>query len=565
MELIKGEPITEFCDHQSLTTRARLGLFVNVCLAVQHAHLKGIIHRDIKPSNILVTLHDGEPVVKVIDFGIAKAIGQQLTEKTLHTAFAEMVGTPMYMSPEQAGMSGLDIDTRTDIYSLGVLLYELLTGTTPFDPERLRAAGYDEMRRIVREEEPPKPSTRRQKDEGRRMKDEKKRPASSFSSFIPHPSSFQELDWIVMKALEKDRTRRYESVHALAADVQRYLRDEPVLACPPSNWYRFSKLARRHKAALTTAGLLSLTLVAATVVLAWKNWQLQEQEQATRHQEQATERELERAQKAEEQTTRELFEALVAEARANRRSRRSGQRFRTLEILRRASAMARQLQLPEDRFLELCNEAIATLALTDLRVAQEWPEDVTDVAVRFDAALERYACAYQNGKVQVRRAGDGGEIFSLPAVGPGDNFLAFSPDGGHLAVWESALSRLHVWKLAGANPPEIFSAPTRNPLRFSPDGRRLALQEPDGSINLLDLATGKKTQLVPEAPPASQMAWHPAGDRLAIVCFASAQVHDLATGRVLWQKNLSGSRPRWIQWNPDGSTLAIEDKDGISL
>ena len=160
MELVKGVPITDYCDQNRLTTRERLELFTHVCQAVQHAHHKGIIHRDIKPSNVLVTLHDGVPVVKVIDFGIAKALGQQLTDKTLFTGFAQMIGTPLYMSPEQAQLSGLDVDTRSDIYSLGVLLYELLTGTTPFDKERLRTAGYDEMRRIIREEEPPRPSTR---------------------------------------------------------------------------------------------------------------------------------------------------------------------------------------------------------------------------------------------------------------------------------------------------------------------------------------------------------------------------------------------------------------------
>jgi tetratricopeptide (TPR) repeat protein len=216
-----------------------------------------------------VTSQDGKPIVKVIDFGVAKAIGQHLTDKTVYTQFAQMVGTPLYMSPEQAGESSLDIDTRTDIYSLGVLLYELLTGTTPFDKERFKEVGYDEMRRIIREEEPPKPSTRLRKDEGGRMKDETKRTKRTrwdwfmpFSSFIPHPSSFQELDWIVMKCLEKDRNRRYETASALAADVERYLRDEAVQAGPPSAWYRLRKIVRRNKGPVLAASVIGVVLVA---------------------------------------------------------------------------------------------------------------------------------------------------------------------------------------------------------------------------------------------------------------------------------------------------------------
>jgi serine/threonine protein kinase/Flp pilus assembly protein TadD len=266
MELVRGIPITEFCDQNHLGVRERLELFLSMCQAVQHAHQKGIIHRDIKPTNVLVTLHDNRPVVKVIDFGIAKATGQQLTEKTLFTNFAQMIGTPLYMSPEQAQMSGLDIDTRTDIYALGVLLYELLTGTTPLDGERLRTAGYDEIRRAIREEEPPKPSTRistlgqaAATVSANRQSDPKK-----LSKFMRG-----ELDWIVMKALEKDRNRRYESASALASDVQRYLHDEPVHAHPPSAWYRMGKMARRKKAALVVAGSGLLVFLSLAGSIGW--------------------------------------------------------------------------------------------------------------------------------------------------------------------------------------------------------------------------------------------------------------------------------------------------------
>jgi serine/threonine protein kinase len=260
MELVRGVPMTAFCDQNQLSVRERLELFVTVCQAVQHAHQKGIIHRDLKPSNIMVSLHDDKPVVKVIDFGVAKAVGQQLTEKTVYTRFTQMIGTPQYMSPEQAGTSGLDIDTRTDIYALGVLLYELLTGTTPFDKDRLRTASYEEIRRIIREEDPPKPSTRFStlgqvaSTVSANRKSDPKRLSQLFRG---------ELDWIVMKALEKDRNRRYESASAFAADVQRYLNDEPVLACPPSAAYRFRKFARRNKRALATVGVFTLAVLLA--------------------------------------------------------------------------------------------------------------------------------------------------------------------------------------------------------------------------------------------------------------------------------------------------------------
>jgi serine/threonine protein kinase/tetratricopeptide (TPR) repeat protein len=259
MDLVKGLPITEYCDQAQLSPKERMDLFVAVCQAVQHAHQKGIIHRDIKPTNVLVTLHDGTPVPKIIDFGIAKALGQQLTDRTLYTGFAQLIGTPLYMSPEQAALSGQDVDTRSDIYSLGVLLYELLTGTTPFDKVRLGTADYDEIRRIIREEEPPKPSTRVSTlgQASTTISTQRKSEPKQLSRLLRG-----ELDWIVMKALEKDRNRRYETVSAFAADVRHYLQDEPVTACPPSRLYRFRKFARRHRGAIAVAAAM-LVMIAA--------------------------------------------------------------------------------------------------------------------------------------------------------------------------------------------------------------------------------------------------------------------------------------------------------------
>ena len=256
MELVRGIPITDYCDREQLSIPERLELFVLVCRAVQHAHQKGIIHRDLKPSNILVTVIDGAAVPKVIDFGVAKATGAALTERTLYTGFHQFVGTPLYMSPEQADLSGMDMDTRSDIYSLGVLLYELLTGTTPFDQETFRTAAFDEMRRIIREEEPPKPSTRLSSLGATRttVSANRKADARHLDRTVRG-----ELDWIVMKALEKDRRRRYETANDFAADVMRYLTDQPVEACPPSAWYPLGKFARRNRVALTTTGLVVLS------------------------------------------------------------------------------------------------------------------------------------------------------------------------------------------------------------------------------------------------------------------------------------------------------------------
>ncbi len=301
MELIKGVPITRYCDELHLPLRERLELFVPVCQAIQHAHQKGIIHRDIKPSNVLICIQDGEPVPKVIDFGLAKALHQRLAERTMYTEIGAVMGTLEYMSPEQAELSALDIDTRADIYALGVLLYELLTGSTPLDRKRLKQASLAEAMRLIREEEPVKPSTR--------LTQSKNVLANLASQRRTEPGRLMkevrgELDWIVMKCLEKDRTRRYESANGLARDVERYLHDEPVEACPPSTGYRLRKFARKNRQLLATAMAFVLLLVLGTLFSVFQAWRARAAEQ------QAIEKEA--------QASRERDEAVAQRQRADR-------------------------------------------------------------------------------------------------------------------------------------------------------------------------------------------------------------------------------------------------------
>lgn len=334
MELVKGLPLTEYCDSRKLNVKDRLQLFMQICSAVQHAHQKGIIHRDLKPSNVLVTEHDGRPVPKVIDFGLAKALNatNMLTDRTLHTAYGTVVGTPLYMAPEQVGINALDTDTRSDVYALGVMLYELLTGTTPLEKQRFKEAAWDEVKRIIQEEEPPRPSTRLSSSNTL---------ASLAAGRQIEPARLTklvrgELDWIVMKALEKDRSRRYETANGFAMDVQRYLAGESVLAVPPSAGYRLRKFARKHRAGLTTAAAIALLLLMGVTVSSW---------QAVR----ATRAEVEQTRQRQiaEANERQALDAQLGEAKQRQAADEQRQKAVSQELVARQQAYAADMNLAQ--------------------------------------------------------------------------------------------------------------------------------------------------------------------------------------------------------------------------
>jgi WD40 repeat protein/serine/threonine protein kinase len=483
MELVKGAPITAYCDQHHLTPRERLQLFLSVCQAVQHAHQKGIIHRDLKPSNVLVAQHDTTPLVKVIDFGVAKALGQELTDKTLFTGFAQMIGTPLYMSPEQAGQSARDIDTRSDIYSLGVLLYELLTGTTPFVKERFKQAAYDEIRRIIREEEPPRPSTR--------LSDSKDSLPSISAQRHMEPAKLTtlvrgELDWIVMKALDKDRNRRYETASAFAADVQRYLNDEPVLACPPSGWYRFRKLVRRNRARVLTAAAAALGVLmaigSALVVQLANNAQIRAEQQQTSD-----------ALGREKQTNAAHVRSLSREQRALS--------FQRLGLAQRDLAN-NNIGSAE----ELLHECPAHLRGWEWHFLMRQPYELPLVVPTGKAWVMHLACSADGrylatagwdssmrGEVKLRDPATGKMLRNLPDHTGPIAAVAFQPVGGQLAtagtdgkvrLWDPATAKL-LRTLHGHEGPVIS-------LSYRPDGKRLASASLDGTVRVWDLATGEE-------------------------------------------------------------------------
>src|SRR6266700_3648273 len=537
MELVRGIKITEYCDHNKLPNRERLDLFMQVCRAIQHAHQKGIIHRDIKPSNILVTINDGVSVPKVIDFGIAKATQGRLTDKTLFTAFEQFIGTPAYMSPEQAAMTSLDIDTRSDIYSLGVLLYELLTGKTPFDSKELLEAGLDAMRRTILEKEPERPSTKLSTMVEGELTITAKRHHTEPPKLIS--SVRGDLDWIVMKCLEKDRARRYETVNGLARDLQRHLDQEPVRACPPSNVYRFQKLVRRNKLAFGAGAVISATLVLGILV---STWQAVVATRARTAAQQARNSEAEQRQKAtvardeaqnqEMQARHRLYIANVALAYE---ALRKGHLGRARELQQKAADAARLVASPALR---------GNPKETDLR-GWEW----------------RYLWSQTRGD----------DLFILGRHDPMAQVALWMPDGIR-AVSCGKDGLVKFWNVDERRLLNQLSFPDRpNGLALSPDGTRLVVGLEDGRISLWD-ATSLQTIWQVKLPhlighiaysPDGKMIAVAGGDKISVVWARDGSLRHSVndTNIVTWKVGLafspdSRSLAFGVPWRPEVRVLA---------
>jgi eukaryotic-like serine/threonine-protein kinase len=542
MELVKGVPITNYCDQHQLSTRERLELFVPVCQAVQHAHQKGIIHRDMKPSNVMVCVYDGKPVPKVIDFGVAKATGSKLTERTLFTEFGAIVGTFEYMSPEQAVLDQLDIDTRSDVYSLGVLLYELLTGTTPLERARMKHVAVLELLRLIREEEAPRPSTRLRTTEAlpsiaanRRIEPNK------LSGLIRG-----ELDWIVVKALEKDRNRRYDTANAFAADVLHFLHDESVLACPPSAIYRIRKFARRNRAAFWTTGAVALALVFGTVVSVWQAVRATRAEglaDARLDVEKIARKETEAA-RMEEAKHRAIADQRRTEAEQQR------QQANEQERIARRRFYASQMNLAQHAW-ETGNSAVL-----ELLEGQRPRFDEQDLRGFEWYYLWRLCYA-------ARRFGLRGHSGLVTG-------LAFAPDGGILAscsqdntvrLWDpktgrerSTLTTGHDSRYAST----MFSAVT-----YSPDGKIVAAAHCGGMVRLWDATTGLlKAEFMAGPTSLASLAISHDGKTLATAAEA-IKLWDVVTLKHQATLPAAGGLLT-VAFSPDDQTLAAGGDNSVS-
>jgi eukaryotic-like serine/threonine-protein kinase len=519
MELVKGPPITQYCDEHRLTPRQRLELLLPICQAIQHAHQKGIIHRDIKPTNILVAEYDQQPVPKVIDFGVAKATSQPLTEKTMFTGFGQIVGTLEYMSPEQAKVNQLDIDTRSDLYSLGVLLYELLTGATPFDKQRLRSAAWDEMLRIIREEEPPKPSTR--------LSDSKDSLPSISSQRRTEPAKLTklvrgELDWIVMKALEKDRARRYETASAFADDIRRYLDDLPVLACPPSSLYRLRKFVHLHRIPVLTAVAFAVVLILTTAI----SLQLRHQAIVARRAAQLSAQEEQQARK------------IVAEQK--------------LVAVAAAENARQHLYLAEMNLVEKAMEAGRLQTARGL-LAHYAPGSA-------DAKLRGFEWHYWN-----RRCNTVALRSTIPTYA---HQLAISRDDGTLATafLTQGASRLDLWNLDGTCRQSLSAL--AGAVALSRDGKRLAsasLEFEPHRLSIWDTATGTRLQEIPTAEVIFALEYTGDDRRIAAASSSGVDLLDAADGTVIRKLTAVAETVTCMDISSDAETVVAGCSSGAAI
>jgi WD40 repeat protein/serine/threonine protein kinase len=600
MELVHGVPITQFCDDNQLTPRERLALFVPVCQAIQHAHQKGIIHRDVKPSNVLVTMYDDKPVPKVIDFGVAKAIEQRLTEKTLFTQFGALVGTFEYMSPEQAELNAFGVDTRSDIYSLGVLLYELLTGTTPLERRRLREAALGELVRLIKEEEAPRPSQRLSSSQNLpKIAAARKTEPARLSKLVQG-----ELDWIVMMCLEKDRARRYDTASSLARDVERYLADEPVEACPPSARYRLGKFARKYRKALVTAAAFTVLLVAGLVLSTLlAMWATSAEREANRQRiasDDAREEALDAKAEADRQRDAARLTAYASGMQLTQRAWDESNVVRARELLEEVprEAAGRDLRgfewyhlfrvchvemrtleghthhvtsvafSPDGQYLA-SGSADRTVKIWDSATGKELftlkcPEGPV-FSVAFSPDGQRLASDGGDGTVKIWDRATGKELLALKGPRGAGCSVAFSPDGRRLAggggdgaatVWDSATGKVLVSVQAGR-------AGLMCAVAFSPDGRRLASGSRGGTVKIWDSATGKELlALTGPGRPVATVAFSPDGRRLAADVGSQVRVWDSATGKeLLALKGHNNAGVNAVAFSPDGLRLASGSAD----
>ena len=550
MELVKGIPITKYCDDHHLTPRQRLELFLPVCHAIQHAHQKGVIHRDLKPSNVLVAQYDDRPVPKVIDFGVAKATGTPLTEQTLHTGFGAVVGTVEYMSPEQASLNQLDIDTRSDIYSLGVLLYELLAGSPPFSRKELETAGVLEMLRVIREREPPKPSTKLSTAEGL--------PALAANRGT-EPRRLTallrgELDWIVMKALEKERSRRYETANGLAMDLQRYLADEPVQACPPSTGYRLRKFVKRNRGAVFMAAAVAGALIAGTAIAAWQA------ARATRAAKAETEQRERADLKADEAKTNEL-RALEEKGRADQKAEESRQRL----VRQYVSHGARHVD--EGDWLGSLPWFVEALALERDPQVQLMHRTRLGALLRLAPRLEQ-VWTHDGWLTCARFSPDGTRVVT---AGAGTDRL------GVVQVWDARTGRPTAPPLRhqSADRPPDWEQPVQS-IAFSPDGKLLATEKVR-EIVVWEAASGRRVSAWDQPGYLHRMRFTPDGSRLLLTWAKSigreasvyeAQAWDARTGKpvspLISSKHVysDGGGDGDAVFSPDGTRLTISDQIG---